>query len=319
MKHRNLHQEEQHMIAGSRRPWITGGLMVGALGALLSTPPTVGATKVVVKAVLSATAASPAGAEGVAVLILGRGSKAKLIVRARGLEANHDYDVVVDGAVVGSFKTGSLGGGRAIFCTFGKAKHKLRKHIRELTFDPRGATIVVRDAETAADVLVGELGGDGSANGAFACCTPDDGGVECEVRTPEDCTAGGGTPSSATSCFLDPCAVPPVDTVCCVPPSSVDGAFPGDDDDHECDHGRSVCVAGPTPEACLAEGGRVVTASSCDPNPCVRGDDDSSHDDSSDVGSHDDGDHNDDDQGGDGDQGSHDGGGGHGHHGGGDD
>lgn len=320
------------MIVGSRRSWITGGLMAGALVALMSVPAAVGAGKVVVKEVLSATAAAPDGASGVAVLVLGKGSNAKLVVRVRGLESHHDYDVVADGAVVGSFTTNSRGGGRSLFSTGGKAKAKrLHKRILDLTFDPRGATMAVRDAETDADVLVGEMSGDGSPNGAFACCTPNDGGVECEERTPEDCIAGGGTPSSATSCFVEPnpCQAPPVETVCCVPPSSVDGAFPcdddhssessddshssesSDDDHHDCDEERSVCVAGPTADECVAEGGRVVTASSCDPNPCVRGDDDSSDD-----GSHD-GNSNDDDQGDDNDdQGSRDG---HGHGGGEDD
>ena len=228
--------------------------------------------------------------------------------------------MVVDG-VVGSFKTGSLGGSRAIFCTFGKAKHKLRKHIRELTFDPRGATIVVRDAETAADDASSvSWEATDSANGAFACCTPDDGGVECEVRTPEDCTAGGSA-ELGNVVLLDPCAVPPVDTVCCVASvqrrrraSRATTTTTGMRPRAQRLRRRSDARRRASPKVAV-----VVTASSCDPNPCVRGDDDSSHDDSSDDGSHDDGDHNDDDQGGDGDQGSHDGGGGHGHHGGGDD
>src|SRR5262245_50464336 len=233
------------MIAGSRRSWITGGLMAaGALAALMSMPTAVGAGKDAVEETRSATASAPDGASGAAIFILGKGSKAKLAVKARGLEPDHDYDVVVDGQVVATFTTNSRGCGRAIFCTGGKAKVKrLRKHILDLTFDPRGATIVVRDAETGADVLTGGIPGDGSPSGAFACCTPNDGGVVCEEKIPDDCIAGGGMPSSATSCFVEPnpCQAPPVETVCCVPPSSVDGAFTrddrhGDDDEGDDDH-----------------------------------------------------------------------------------
>src|SRR5262249_16807569 len=92
--------------------------------------------------------------------------------------------------------------------------------------------------------------------------------IRCETKTPAKCTADGSTPTSVTSCVPNPCtSIPPPGAVCCVP-GSADEAFihdDGDDDDEseiECEDVASV-------EACVAQGGAVVTAASCDPNPCV--------------------------------------------------
>jgi hypothetical protein len=304
------------MNAGSRRPWIGGGLV---LGALLSVPLAVFSARVVERETLTPTAAAPDGASGHALLVLGHGSKAKLVIRVRGLEARQAYDIVVDDEVVGSLTTNPSGSGHAIFRAGPGHKGGPKKRILDLTFDPRGATIVVRDADTGDDVLMGELAGDGgSPGGAFACCKPhegeDDGALECDEETPEECLADGGTPSDATSCLPNPCGTT-TSIVCCVPEGSATGGFVDDDDDAE----QRACVEGTTPDQCAAQGGTVVNADSCDPNPCTMdhdGDDDG-HDDCHD-GSDGHGDGGDDDDQGDG-SGGPDRGHGHGGHGGDDD
>jgi hypothetical protein len=291
------------MMIGSRCPRIALGLAMGAIA--LALPVAAGAARVVVKETLTATAAAPPGASGRAMLVTTPGSKGKFMVHARGLEVRHAYDVVVDGAVVGSFDTNPRGAGHAIFRTGGGRGKAVKRKVLPLAFDPRGAGVAVRDRETGEDDLVGEMPGDGgdSSGGAFACCKPHgddhDREVECEEKTPDDCVAAGGTPSSATSCFIDPdpCGVPPAVTVCCIPPGSAMPAFvngddgDGDDDD---DHAQRVCVEGASGEECTAQGGKVVSAASCDPNPC--GEDDQGDDGDDDHDCHDgDGDHSGDD------------------------
>jgi hypothetical protein len=304
-------KEEHHMNAGSRRPWLGGGLVFAALLAL---PLAVSSARVAERTALTATAAAPDGASGnVIVVTAAHGAKTKVMLRVRGLEAHHGYDVVVDGEVVGSLTTNAHGSAHAVFGTMGQTK-KFKKHVIALSFDPQAASIAVRDADTGEDVLVADLGTGGSANGAFACCNAhqgDDGSAECEVKTPDECTAEGGTPNDATSCDPNPCPPPPI--VCCVPEGSATGAFTRDDDnegdDDDDDAVQRACVEGTTADQCTAQGGKVVSATSCDPNPCVEdhhGDDDGN----------DQGDGNDNDQG-ENDNGSgH--GHGHGHHGGGD-
>lgn len=267
------------MIADSRRSRMRHGLAAGAL--LLALPVAASAARVVVKQSLAPTAAAPAGASGKVQLVQGGSSKAKFMVRARGLEARHGYDVVVDDAVVGGFGTNPHGAGHAIFLARkggGKAKAILR-----LDFDPRGASVAVRDRETGEDVLTGEVPGDGgSTSGAFACCQGhenDEGEGECEEKTPDACIAAGGTPNAATSCLPNPC-VAPVATVCCVPEGSTTGAFVGGDDDDDDAANKQACLEGATDDECRAQGGRVVSAPSCDPNPCgVHEGGDDGHDD----------------------------------------
>src|SRR5262249_24549697 len=64
----------------------------------------------------------------------------------------------------------------------------------------------------------------------------------------------------------NPCVPAHPSTVCCIPGSAT-GAFVGDDDD-ERSPGGGQCVSHTSPEACSAAGGAVVSASSCNPNPC---------------------------------------------------
>jgi len=224
----------------------------------------------VVNAPLTATASAPR-AKGRAVLALRATSKGAFTVRGRGLAANHPFDVVVGGIKVGGFTTNAHGVGKATFRTAsGKRAAKVRGHKLLLGFDPRGNVVIVRDRKTSDDDLRCRFpGGDDSASGAFACCGPQrdgSGDVPCATKTPAECTADGGTPTSVTSCVPNPCPpTPPPGAVCCIP-GSADGAFMHDDDDDdfeiECEDVASV-------EACVAKGGAVVTATSCHPNPCV--------------------------------------------------
>ena len=138
-----------------------------------------------------------------------------------------------------------------------------------LGFDPRGQIVTVRSSSGAdvlvgsvpggssgADVLVGSVpgGSTGTPSDNVVCCIPDDRGSECEDRTADECTAQGGTVSTATSCLPNPCAdAPPVeaDVVCCLP----------DDSGPECEDRTAA--------ECAAQGGLAVQATSCDPNPCA--------------------------------------------------
>src|SRR5262249_12252857 len=103
---------------------------------------------------------------------------------------------------------------------------------------------------------------DSNDAGKVACCVPDDDGVECKHRTPQDCTDEGGTVSSATGCFPDPCATAGGPTVTCCTVDSTCGAFVDDDPD-------VGCHTGITADRCAARHGTVVDATSCDPNPCA--------------------------------------------------
>jgi hypothetical protein len=246
---------------------IAAALVASAAAVVLSTAAAHGAP--VVKVPLSATASAPR-AKGRAVLALRTTSKGAFTVRARGLAANHPFDVVVGGIKVGGFTTNAHGVGKVTFHTAsGKGAAKVRGHKLLLGFDPRGSDVIVRDRKTSDDDLHGKCpGGDDSASGAFACCGSQHDGagdIPCATKAPAKCTAEGGTPTSVTSCVPSPCtSTPPPGAVCCVP-GSAGGAFMHDDGDEseiECEDVASV-------EACVAKGGAVVTATSCKPNPCI--------------------------------------------------
>jgi hypothetical protein len=251
-------------------PGLAAAFIASAAAIVLSTAAAHGAS--VVKAPLTATASAPR-AKGRAVLALRATSKGTFTVRGRGLAANHLFDVVVGGIKVGTFTTNAHGVGKVTFRTAsGKRAAKTRGHKLLLGFDPRGNDVIVRDGKTSDDELRCHFpGDDDSASGAFACCGLEhDDATEtpCATETPAKCTAEGGTPTSVTSCVPNPCpSTPPPGAVCCIP-GSADEAFihdDGDDGDEteiECENVASV-------EACVAKGGAVVTATSCDPNPCV--------------------------------------------------
>ena len=170
-------------------------------------------------------------------------------VRAQNLAPNTRYEVLVGGVKVGTLTTRRGGTGRVRF--------RSRPHGRDLLlgFDPRGASVVIRNSD-GEDVLGGTVSA-GTTSGSpdkVTCCVPDDDGSECEDRTADECTAEGGTVSTATSCLPNPCGdTAPVedDVVCCVP----------DDSGPECEDRTAT--------ECAAQGGVVIEATSCSANPCA--------------------------------------------------
>jgi len=201
---------------------------------------------------LKPTATAP-NARGRAKVLLKHGAKGSFAIAAQRLTPTTAYDVVVDGIKVGAITTRKNGAGTIKFAAPRRGNALL------MGFDPRGAFVTVRDAH-GDDVLEGEMPDDDTDPNAVACCLPDDDHVECEDRTPADCLAEGGLVSSATGCFPNPCVTSP-GVVCCIGDSAA-GAFCDDDPEVECEHEFSA-------EACAAEGGTVVEATSCDPNPCT--------------------------------------------------
>lgn len=188
-------------------------------------------------------------ARGQVRLTLKTDSKAELEVRAQGLDPNASYEIIVGGVKVGTLTTRRGGTGRVRFRSRPRGRDLL------LGFDPRGATVVVRNA-AGEDVLGSTLPAGASSGSAdnVACCVADDDGSECEDRTADECSAQGGTVSTATSCLPNPCdGAPPVegDVVCCIP----------DDSAPECEDRTAT--------ECTAQGGVVVQATSCVPNPCA--------------------------------------------------
>ena len=166
------------------------------------------------------------------------------------LDARASYEVLVDGVKVASVTTSRGGSGKARLRSNPKGRDGL------LGFDPRSAGVVIRDA-AGRDVLFGTVPADDDPNNDadIVCCLPDDDGTECEDRTPAECTAKGGTISTATSCVPNPCegSTPPAggDIVCCIP----------DDSGTECEDRTTA--------ECTAQGGTVVAGTSCSPNPCA--------------------------------------------------
>jgi len=230
---------------GTKSIWIalaaTATLLAGAAA------PADAKSLVKIKQSLNATAAAPA-ARGNVRFELKSSADGRFQVVVKKLARKARYEVVVDGVKVGEIATKGGGGGRLRF------RSRPRAHDEILGFDPRGATLVVRDAQ-GTDVLAGTVA-DGPAPdpGDAICCVPDDSGAECEDRTPAECAAEGGTLVDATSCLPNPCEGAPnpgVDVVCCLP----------DDSGPECEDR--------TEAECALQGGTVVEATSCAPNPCA--------------------------------------------------
>lgn len=207
-----------------------------------------------VKQPLQATSHAPR-ARGNAKLTLRSSSKGLFSLAARRLAAGESFDVVVAGIKVGSMTTNAHGAGKVVF---GAPK---RGHRELLGFDPRGRSLAVRD-RSGNDVLDGEMPDDAKDAGKVACCLPDDDGVECHERTPEDCLGDGGTVSSATGCFPDPCQTAGTGTSVCCTIDSTCGAFVDDDPE-------VGCHADVSPGECAEHHGTVVEATSCEPNPCA--------------------------------------------------
>jgi hypothetical protein len=203
-----------------------------------------------VKETLRATSHAPK-ARGSAKLTVRRSSKGLFSIAARRLAHGASYDVVVGGIKVGALTTNTHGRGTIVFGAPKRGNRAL------LGFDPRGRSLAVRDKD-GRDVLDGEMPDDDA--GKVACCVPDDDGVECDDRTPEDCLDDGGTVSSASGCFPDPCNTTGT-SVCCTVDSTC-GAFVDDDP-------AVGCHAGVSAAECAEHHGTVVDATSCDPNPCA--------------------------------------------------
>jgi hypothetical protein len=126
-----------------------------------------------------------------------------------------------------------------------------------LGFDPQGEHIAIRDEETGDDDLDTDMPDD-NPDSAIGCCV----GTECEDETAAECTASGGTPTPSGGCLPDPCnGNPPPATVVCCRTTSAGGAFVDDDPENECEDDVSSAE-------CAAQGGMVVQATSCEPNPC---------------------------------------------------
>lgn len=202
------------------------------------------------KATVDLTATGVDADAHASVKATGKGDQGRFDLSATRLDRKSAYEVIINGVKVASFTTGGGGSGKARLRTTPRGRDGL------LGFDPRGVGVVVRNA-AGQDVLFGTVNVDATSGNAgdVICCLPDDGGTECEDRTPAECSAQGGTVSAATSCVPNPCdgATPPSggDVVCCLP----------DDSGTECED-RSTAE-------CLAQGGTVVAATSCAPNPCA--------------------------------------------------
>jgi len=210
------------------------------------------ATKLTMAPTLKAPTAK--GRATLAVKHRGRGAFA---IVAGKLAPGKSFDVIVGGVKAGSFTTNPGGSGKLKFSTNPRGTQAL------LGFDPRGQEVVVRE-DDGDDDLVGDMPEEeDSATGA--CCIPgrhEDDEAECEDMAADACTAHGGTPANTSSCLPNPCATTPPggEIVCCIA-DSAHGAFDDEDPEVECES---------TSEAeCAHHGGNVVSATSCDPDPCA--------------------------------------------------
>jgi len=219
---------------------------------------------------LKSTAAAP-GAKGKVVFQGKGGARARFQVTASKLPPSSNFDVVVKGVRVGTLATNRGGAAKAKFSTEPKpGKEKL------LGFDPRGVGVSVRTS-AGDEVLQGDVPPPvvkSSDAGKVACCVPDDdGGAECEDRTPERCALEGGILAATASCLPDPCG------------GSPDLDDDGEDEDDEDDEGKILCclpgadaATSDDPEVecedvsaleCATAGGTVLEATSCDASPCA--------------------------------------------------
>jgi hypothetical protein len=181
------------------------------------------------------------------------GMRAKLDLKARQLDRNATYRVLLNGVPIGTLTTNPGGSGRARFSSQPRRRDQL------LGADPRGTQIEVRNSD-GVDVLDTTVPNDGTDPTKIHCCIAQSGESnqqpECEDLPPQACTDAGGSDSTATSCLPNPCegaTVPPPqdNVVCCTP----------EDDGAECEM-RSAA-------SCSKHQGIAVDATSCDANPCT--------------------------------------------------
>lgn len=239
-----------------------------ALAGLVVAAPAVAGSKS--KAKLNTTSASPdpVKTKGKVDFKSRGGADGKFLVVVNKLAPSTSYDVVVDGVRVASVVTNKGGTAKALFMTRPKRGKQLL-----LGFNPRGAQVSIRN-EDGEDVLEGEVPVPEvkpSDAGKVGCCVPDDGGEECEDRTPDACAAEGGTLTATGGCLPDPCAgvgdlnedgedddEDEDEVLCCQPASDA-----STNDDPEVD-----CEDVSTSAECAAGGGVLLQVDSCDPDPC---------------------------------------------------
>ena len=232
---------------------VAGSVMVAGLVALTPTGAHAVATKV--KTTLTGTTSAP-GASGRGKLVLKTASNGKFALIAHHLPASRSFDVVMRGRKIGTMATNFAGTGRLNLSTQPRPTQSL------LGFDPRGAQIVVRDATTGDDDLTGDVP-DNSDSSEGACCFQnqgEEGDNGCDDLIPTDCAAAHGTPAGTPSCIPNPCGTtgsPGGSMVfCCTGGSEDDEQM-----EPECNETDQT--------DCAEKGGTVVSATSCDPNPCA--------------------------------------------------
>ncbi|MBI3784007.1 MAG: hypothetical protein HY270_11465 [Deltaproteobacteria bacterium] len=228
--------------------WTTKGTLLAlGLGAMIAGP-MAAAAKERLRSDLAPVADADAG--GQVRVQIKQASDGRLELRVRKLDPNAGFEILVNGVKVGTLQTRGNGGATVRF------RSRPHGHDLILGFDPHGAAISIRNA-AGDDVLAGTVPAPTPSSddaGKIICCSPDDDGTECEDRTADECTARGGTVSTATSCLPNPCEGAPTinrDVVCCIP----------DDSGPECEDR--------TADQCAAQGGIVVDATSCTGNPCA--------------------------------------------------
>lgn len=198
--------------------------------------------------------------------------RAKLALKARGLDPNASYTVLLNGVPVGTLTTTPAGNARVQFSSQPRQKDQL------LGVDPRGAQIEVRN-DSGDDVLDANMPATGMDPTKVQCCIAQSGDSnqqpECEDLTPDACTAAGGVDSGATSCLPNPCegATPPSpqdNVVCCTPEedgvtNEEDGVT--NDEGGVTDNGTGCEMR--SAASCSQHHGIQLAGTSCDPNPCT--------------------------------------------------
>jgi len=237
-------------VATLVRSFMATALAMALLGVLTGTA----RATVVIHQPLAPTVHAPA-ARGQARLRLKTGSSGTFTVKTRHLAPGKTFDVVVNKVKVGTLTTNAGGSGNAKFSTAPHGRATV------LGFDPQGDEVEVRD-DQGDDDLDSDMPDDHPDSAIGCCLGDDDGETECEDLTAAECSAEGGTPTTATSCLPNPCASqpPPMTVVCCLAQNAT-GASGDDDPEVECEDDT-------TQAECASQGGTVVQATSCDPNPC---------------------------------------------------
>jgi len=228
--------------------WPVTKIAIGVIAALaLTSADAVASTKV--KRNLNPTVHAP-GARGKVSLVVkhhGTTRQGKFMVVARNLSPGAAFSINVAGVHIGTLTTNAAGAGVAQFSNPRLGNDQF------LGVDPRGDLVEVMD-DQGEDEMDVEMPEDTEDAGDIQCClTDDDGDVECEEESPDECTAENGVNMGTGTCMPNPCpgsTPPPEDVVCCVP----------DEDGPECDETDAA--------DCAAENGVVVMASSCEPDPC---------------------------------------------------